>query len=716
MRAWSTKISAAASALQRGLRKLQSRAVSARAAVLRGLRPHDAGASVRKSDGTRSTACLGPARPGSVFRARGSNARHLHRCAAVVALAITMTFLFSGCSEAPERTPPKYPTLADRDVPDYLKGTIYQIADMEGTDPFPISGYGLVAHLHGTGGSRVATPIRAYMAKELARHSFGELTTNLPTPDQVLDDPNVTIVKVEGQIPPGARAGDGWSTWFDVRVSLLPESDATSLAHGVLYQSELKINGANPAEPGNGMVAVKGQAAGPIFLNPAYLLDTANGTAAAADGVRTGVVLAGARVLEDRPLILRLRSPDRRMARSIEHAVITRFQDVVDDQLLPDYQESAASAKKVANAQDEGRVDVYVPRIYTRNWQHFANLVKYLYLQGGAPGFGALKAKELAKAAVEPKAQLDKISYCLEGLGRPALPALAPLMIDRRPDVQFAATRAAAFIGDPAAVPTLLLIASTRDNPFRLSAVEVLGELPDSPRVNELCRTLLDSDDAQVRIAAYKLLAEHQDGTVYAHKINNNSREVFSLDMITSHGNPLVYATRQGQPRLAVFGGRVLLDRPMLFSAFDGKLTINCTGPGKPIEIFYRGSDVKKPVTVECGPNLDEVIANLAGDGKVGPNFLHFSYGEILAIVEGLIDQQLVSGPVDGRQMLAAFVPQEPSKLFAPVTGGRGMFRETGGRPQSDKPETMPSNGPNASPLRDGRVGADGTVPPVAAR
>ena len=44
-------------------------------------------------------------------------------------------------------------------------------------------------------------------------------------------------------------------------LSVMPGSDASSLAHGDLYQADLKVNGANPAEPGNGMITVKAQAA-----------------------------------------------------------------------------------------------------------------------------------------------------------------------------------------------------------------------------------------------------------------------------------------------------------------------------------------------------------------------------------------------------------------------------------------------------------------------
>ncbi len=223
-------------------------------------------------------------------------------------LACSAITLLCGCTDPPPKVTARYPSLPLREVPDYLRDTVLQYTDLAGTEPFPISGYGLVVHLHGTGGSRVPTPVRAFMVKELARHDFGSIATNWQSPDEVLNSKDVAIVRVDGLIPPGARSGTDWSTWFDARVSIPPESDATSLAHGDLYQTDMKINGANPAEPGGGMVAVKAQAAGSVFINPAYAVDSSIDSAEARQSRKSGLVLAGARVMEDRPLLLRLRA------------------------------------------------------------------------------------------------------------------------------------------------------------------------------------------------------------------------------------------------------------------------------------------------------------------------------------------------------------------------------------------------------------------------
>lgn len=604
----------------------------------------------------------------------------LHR----LILVVTALTLLAGCTDPPPKSAQRYPTLGPREVPDYLKETILQYTDLAGTEPFPVSGYGLVVHLHGTGGSRTPTPVRDFMLKELARHDFGSIATGWESPEKVLNSKDVAIVRVDGFLPPGARAGADWGTWFDVRVSIPAESDATSLAHGDLYQCDLKQNGANPGAP-DATIQVLAQAAGSVYVNPAYTVNDSLDTPEARDARKYGVVMAGARVMQDRPLLLRLRTPGNRMSRAIETRIIERFEDVVDPDLRPDTGSDSASAKKVANAHDEGVVYVYVPKVYANDVEHFAGIVRHLYMQGGDPVFAAVQAGKLADAAMLPDARLLDISYAWEGLGKPALHALAPLLSSDKQDVQFAAARAAAFLDDPAGVPVLLSIAQTPGNPFRLNAVQVLAELPPSPRVDRMCRVLLDSDQATVRIEAYKLLAKHGDPSVYTRWVRDRQQEKFGLDLVGSGGKPLVYVSSQGVPRVAVFGFDLQLDLPLIFTSMDQKLTISSAAQGSTVTIFYRGDELPKPVSVTCTASLAEIVSRLAGDDDTGNSGLHFGYADVVGVIQQLIDQQRVSGRSGDARLLASFMLQEPPTVLAPVTNGRPLLKETGARPQNDR-------------------------------
>ena len=93
----------------------------------------------------------------------------------------------------------RYPTLPKKLVPDYLHDTVFEYTDLSGTDFEPISSYGLVANLNGTGRSRAPTAVRDFMVKEINRHNFGGMDA-----ESMLANRSFAIVRVDGYIPPGA--------------------------------------------------------------------------------------------------------------------------------------------------------------------------------------------------------------------------------------------------------------------------------------------------------------------------------------------------------------------------------------------------------------------------------------------------------------------------------------------------------------------------------
>jgi hypothetical protein len=627
--------------------------------------------------------------------------------AGLTGMLVLAGLLLPGCTEEPKKVAPRYLTLPAKQVPDYLKDTILSYTDLGGTEPFPISGYGLVANLNGTGGSRAPTAVREFIVKDMARHGFGDISGGLDSAESILNNRSFAIVRVDGFIPPGARAGSDWWTWFDVRISALPESDTTSLAHGDLYATDLKVEGANPLEPGSGNVAVKAQARGPIFINPAYALDDTIDTPAARNARRNGVVIGGARPLENRPLYLRLRAPERRMARAIERRINEQFQDVMDKDLPV-----KGNGTMLAEAEDEGIVQVLVPRAYADDWQHFAGVMKHIYMRGGSPEFAAIKARELAEQAVKPDAPLMDISYAWEGLGKAGLHAITPLMTGTSPDVQYAAARAAAFIGDPAAIPVLMSIARSNTNPFRVNAVQTLGEMQPSPMINKLLTQLLGGDQASVRIEAYNVLAKRKDSSIYTRVVKRGTNEKFILDMVPGGGTPMIYASRQGLPRLAIFGVQTAADLPLTFSAMQNRLSISSNSDDGSVVIFYRGPELRKPVRVLSSPDIAEIAARLGGEGVPGNAGLDFSYADVVAILQSMIDGQKVTGLCGSQRQMAAFVLQEPPRVEETIDT-TPLLRDNG-RPQAERSQTdRPTQGSNGS---DGKPGTDNSPAPAEQR
>ena len=251
------------------------------------------------------------------------------RSSRFVALIAGLMVFSAGCVQevAQKKVAPIYiPTAHPADLPAYLKGSLYDRTFVLNNEPFNVSAFSLVGQLRGTGSCVVPPSIRSYMIKELYRRGFGN--PQVPVygqiqPAEVLADPNYAIVRVDGEIPPGAREGD----WFDVRVSTLPGNPTRSLAHGVLFETDLKNNGADKNNP-VGAINVLATCKGPILVNPAYALtDGTNPTGPARTSLRSGVVMFNGVIKQDRPLFLQLRDPQRSTARLIENRLWDCFHD-----------------------------------------------------------------------------------------------------------------------------------------------------------------------------------------------------------------------------------------------------------------------------------------------------------------------------------------------------------------------------------------------------
>lgn len=557
----------------------------------------------------------------------------------------------------------RYEEMPAKKVPAYMKGTIFERTDLQNTEYFPVSGYGLVNHLDNTGDSTAPTKVREYMINLMAKRGFGSPLMpgyKLLTPERALADKSYAIVEVYGYLPPGARKDQ----WFDVQVNALQNNDTTSLAHGVLFRTDLRINGVNPVEPG-GSVNVYARGEGQIFVNPAYALEEGATSTAARASLRSGIVMDGGRVMNDRPLILRLLQPQRAMARQIEWRIDQRFQDP-----------AAAAAK------DEGIVYFFVPPSYNGDWEHFSNVVTHLYFESGAE-FSAHKAKELADAAQQDGAPLMDISYCWEGLGSAALPFVRPLMESAKPDIAFAAARAAAFVGDSSAESALMQMAQSDAHPFQVNAVQTLGALPQSPVINQMLRRLVDSGQNVVRVEAYKILAQHKDTSIFSKPIGNK----FVLDIVPSSGPPIIYATRTGLPRIAIIGDRATVTQPVTFTAMDSRFSISTAEAGRGVTLFYRGAELPKPIKVVSRPDVAEIVARLGGEGPLEEIGFDFGYGDIVAILQALGDSRRLSATRDGKQLAASFVlqelPQTQDDIYnAPIIGEKS-------RPQGDTPPPL---------------------------
>jgi hypothetical protein len=607
--------------------------------------------------------------------------------------------LSAGCSvNQPKPPPPKMVNLPPRaGLPEFMKGTLYEVTNLENDNPFLVSGWGLVVNLNGTGGSdQISNNLKAFMAKELEAKGFGRKvspTLKSITPELVLSDKNVAVVGVYGLLPPGARKGQ----WFDIRVlaDQAGREEVKSLARGTLYDTHLTIDGANPINP-LPPVNVWATASGPVFVNPAMTLkfnEQAEG--AVTKSLRVGWVIGGGKVVSDRPLLLRLRQPENRLARTIEYRVNEYFH-----------------RDKVCTAADQAYCQLWLPEAYVDDWEHFSKVVLHLYLQGGSEAFARNKARQLVADAKKPGAPLQDISYCWEGLGKYAMPELSAVLADAAvtPSVRFAAARAAAYIGDPsgAAEHSLFDFASDQKNDFQLAAVQVLGRVRNSRAVNQLLRELLDSPQTTVRIEAYSILARNHDPSVETQLISSardSTDQKFALDFVHSQGTPLIYATVRGIPRISIFGNVPKLSLPLTFSAMDHHLMLASQSVGRDVTLFYRDAHLEEPVKMSSPSDVANVIARLAGQYDDGSGHqMDFTYAEVLAVLQALTEQHKlrVTMPT-GQELAASFMVQESTGLGDAIETAPRLDR---GRPDGDNAAPrIEAPGPNSPARPQGPIG-----------
>lgn len=311
------------------------------------------------------------------------------------------------------------------------------------------------------------------------------------------------------------------------------------------------------------------------------------------------------------------------------------------------------------------------------------------------PDLLARRVPQLVDAAHDPDADLTAISYCLEGLGPTYVPYYQQMMGDPDPAVAFCAARAAAFCGNEDGVDALLKIATDDNNEMQLSAVDAAGELPESPVVDHRLEDALGSSKDLVRIEAYKILADHGDRRILVEETPSG----FELDIVDYAGSPLVYASRSGEPRIAVFGRTTQLTLPLIFSTMNQRFMISSDEADGDLTLFYRDPERPDPVKVQSGTNLAEVISRFGGKGPSERANLDFGYPDTVALVQALSDAHDLqgSGP-DGKMQPVPLVLDQSGSLSSVMSAA-----SLEARPESDAP---------TAPSRD--LGDSGTGVPAA--
>ncbi len=535
-------------------------------------------------------------------------------------------------------------------VPPALRGTIGAVAEFNGVTPVLVSGYGLVVGLKGTGGLELDERIAVTMEREMAIMGIGPSgNEGTPlagkTPRAVLRDANTAVVLVQAAVAPGSPEGSR----FDVFVRAV---NATSLDGGTLWTTTLRIGNANVF--GDAQAQSIAKARGPVFVNP--FAEVATGDQSISR--QGGRVLDGGLVTNPLGIELALYNESHALARSIVSAINTRFPPPL------------SGKGQTARGRKATSIELTVPRAYRHEAGVFLQLVRHLRTDSRA---GEEAARQYVEALKTDPMSANDLAWNLEAIGGKAIPFLRTLY--DYPDVlpRLAALRAGARLDDSVAAEHLANLAKSGSDSVRADAISLLGRLDGGPKVDESLRALLTEKELPIRIAAYEALAgraERVQETRLA-RLNSDPRNpaspklsptyieelskirlptgmmqgvtrqpvagLFFLDVVGG-GEPLVYITQQGTPRIVLFGDDLRVRTPITLSAWNDSLLINGEATDENLRVYYRPGEGRKGTTQTVPsdlPSLVEFLARKSSPSDPRPG-LGFSYSEVVGVLHEL--------------------------------------------------------------------------------
>ena len=528
--------------------------------------------------------------------------------AASLALSLVVAATIGlGCAgKAPKRA--VRPTLPPIDAPDALRGTVATQADLNGVQPTLVSGIGFVVGLAGTGGLPLDDRVASTLERQLGLVGLGEpkvwegTAFEGMTPRQAMQDPNTAAVIITAAVPPGSPEG----ARFDVMVRAM---NATSLEGGKLWTTELRIG--PPATFGAQTARKLGEAHGDIFINP--FADVSSELAAV--GETTGRILGGGVVTDGLEVELRLRTPSHARTRLLTSTINSRFP------------RRAGDREPIARGLDEASIAIRVPRRYQDKAGEFIQLLRYMQTDSSFPH---IHAKRYIDAVQREPYLAGDLSWALQALGEAALPFIRELYDHPEEAPRLAGLRAGAGLGDAIAAPSLKDLALNGSDAVRPDAIRLLGELDAGPTVDLALRSFLDEEELTIRIAAYEALASRAERAQRSRLLRSQNQQTLSksqrmtidqLDLISVRslpmgtiqgvartpiegkffldrvpfGEPMIYITQQGTPRVVVFGEQATLRQPLFVSAWGDRLLMVNESPGEPIRVRYETRPLDDP-------------------------------------------------------------------------------------------------------------------------
>jgi len=514
----------------------------------------------------------------------------------LLCLAALPVLVLSGCGRKAKTEPNSIDLVSESK----LGMRIGSVATVTKPVPVAVRGYGLVGGLPGTGAGNCPPAVRGY----LRRYIMAQAPIGGVDVDALLNSKNTAVVQLEGMVP--ATASDGER--FDVRISLAPGSEASSLYGGWLYKAELIPGGA-----GSGARALA-TVEGPVFINAIGV---------SKPDVREGYILGGGRALGNYRGALTLQKADFLLASRIRNRLNERYGSGTADALAPT------------------TVGLRIPDEYRRRKLRFIDMVGATYVD---------QTPELSEARINTYVQRlaasddkEASEIALEAIGRECLGKLGTLLQASDEEVRLRAARCMLNLRDDRGFVLLRDVMSSPKSPRRLEAMDAMAISARRNDATAVIRRMLRDSDPAIILAAYEHLRDLEDLSVRQELIGRG----FYLEQVAQTDRKAIFVSRSGEPRIVLFGVPLTCRHDLFVESPDGMVVVN-SKPGQEYVSIMRRHPTRPGIIgpVETGFGVEEIVRTLGGEfspNKEGAvSGLGVCYADVATLAQQLVAKDAV--------------------------------------------------------------------------
>jgi flagellar basal body P-ring protein FlgI/glutaredoxin-related protein len=527
-------------------------------------------------------------------------------------LFFVLFILISGCSQS------TISAEIQKEIEDDfgIDATIGSLVDVYSTDIIPVEGIALVGGLDGTGSVKCPPGVKNYLKKYIMEKL--DRKSNI---EEFINSENTAPVVVQGVMPTLKSRNEK----FDVKISIVPNTDTTSLNGGQLWGVDLYEKG----RMGDAL-RLLATAEGSVYIDRLEFDKKTDYT--------SGYVLNAGRSRDEYKISLILKKPNYKTAAAVRNRINERFESDTAQAVSPD------------------AIRVRVPKYYKKQKRRFIAVVRSLYLIDNKE----LNEKRVKKHTRQMIVGSEKYRHeiFLEALGSQGKNRLKVLLNSSNTDVRLRAARCLLDIGSEDGLNVLRELALEENSDYSKQALQAIAKAAGRDQISSVARRLLYSQNLDLKLTAYEILADIGDIYINRQFVGGN---VF-LDRITQTDKKLIYAYRKNRPRIVIFSAPLSLKGDIFAQTSDGKITVNAPAGAGEVTILRKhpGKSYKQPIRLKSSFELEDIIQTLVnppvttkGSGR-SPG-IGATYGQTLEIIK-----KLTQSPVLDAEFVAGELPKIP--------------------------------------------------------